>query len=216
MKTYKLLKVLTFGLCSLFLSCNEEEMPSQIPTQPRISGIVDGDMYSTSVRLSVTGSDVEDDLRIEYVYYISDDNNSFKETPSEIVGLSVGKQYWWYAVAVSKNNSGHVFGSSEPTPVYTFYCGYEAGQPKPRPIPTEDRKVMIVSIGDTEGIDISEDVVVGKCGDVKVVDLMLDDDYEISYLSGGVLSSDNKTLTFSIGYDDYYIFIEVKKRKSAV
>lgn len=216
MKTYKLLKVLTFGLCSLFLSCNEEEMPSQIPTQPRISGIVDGDMYSTSVRLSVTGADVEDDLRIEYVYYISDDNNSFKETPSEIVGLSVGKQYWWYAVAVSKNNSGHVFGSSEPTPVYTFYCGYEAGQPKPRPIPTEDRKVIIIPIGDIDGIRVSEETVVGKCGEVKIVDLSLDEDYEISYLSCGSLSSDNKTLTFSIGYDDYYIFIEVKKRKSAV
>ncbi len=220
MKIYKLLLALVIS--SLLLSCDEEEMPSQIPTKPQIYGVQNEyHCIGNSMSLSVVGSTVEDDLIIDYVYYISTDNQHFYVTPSDVTDMRSGTQYWWYAVAVAKNFNGKVIGTSEASDVYTFYCDIMPddtvpSQPSVEPTVQKGNKVIIVPIGNVEGISISSDTVYGDPGENKKVTFSLDDEYEISDITGGEISVDGTTLNVTIGKTDYYVFVEVRKKATSV
>lgn len=208
MKTYRLFTVLALAISSLLLSCNEEEFPSVIPSKPYAIGEWEERECMNYVNLEVTGSKVEDDLKVEYVYYISTDNQHFDITQSYVSHLKPNTRYWWYAVAVSKNHDGKTIGTSETSDVYTFYSLEDPTDPT---IPHE-HSITILIVGDTEGASVSSEQLVGMSGDVLTVKFTIDDNYEIVDMTSGELSADG-TLKVKVLNHDYYVIIEVRKRK---
>ncbi len=119
--------ILRFALVvSLFAltitACVDEVLLSTTPTMPTKSAIADKYVVAdTTITLTVRGSTINNDVSINYSYYLSDDNgNNFvcigKSVQSATVNLKPYTQYKWYAVAVLDSHE------SEPTEVRTFYC----------------------------------------------------------------------------------------------
>ncbi len=191
-------------------------MPSQIPTKPHINGCQDGyHCIGSSMTLSVAGSTVEDDLTVDYIYYISSDKRNFTKTSPVVYDMVPDAQYWWYAVAVSKNHIGEVFGTSEPSDVYTFYYN-GSGSSKPSYDPSAERKVTIIPTGNVEGISISSDTVCGKLGEFRTVSYTLSDDYDIVDITGDGVTYDGSKITIKIGESDGYVIVEVGKSSGSV
>ena len=119
--------ILRFALVvSLFAltitACVDEVLLSTTPTMPTKSAIADKYVVAdTTITLTVRGSTINNDVSINYSYYLSDDDgNNFvcigKSVQSATVNLKPYTQYKWYAVAVLDSHE------SEPTEVRTFYC----------------------------------------------------------------------------------------------
>lgn len=114
------IKLLTLlALCAAVLSftgCKEEE-PSQIPTVPTTFSLEDGaTVDELTVKLSASGSRVEDEnLNVSYVYYIGKSADALEETTAEVT-LEPYTQYFWCAQAKTEAGEG------EKTDVRTFYC----------------------------------------------------------------------------------------------
>ena len=210
MNTNRLFAILTMVICSLLFACNEEEFPSTIPSKPHAFGLSDGSQCMGAVTLQGVGSNVEDDLKVEYVYYISADGQNFDATESHVSGLKPNAWYWWYVVAVSKDIRGNVVGTSEPSDIYTFYCIEDPSDPT---VPHK-HSIKILIIGDTEGAKVSSEQLVGMSGDVISVKLTLNNGYEVVSMTSGELSADG-TLKLKVLNRDYNVVIEVRKSKNA-
>ncbi|MCR5697124.1 MAG: hypothetical protein K6G73_09140 [Marinilabiliaceae bacterium] len=106
------------ALCAVlsFTGCKEEE-PSQIPTVPTTFSLEDGaTVDELTVKLSASGSTVEDNgLNVSYVYYIGKSADALEKTSAEVT-LEPYTQYFWCAQAKTEAGEG------EKTEVRTFYC----------------------------------------------------------------------------------------------
>jgi hypothetical protein len=122
MKYILLFALLLSTIVFSITACVEEILPDPVPTIP--TKIVTADrcvVSDTTITLTVSGSDVNDDVAINYSYYLSaDDGENYvcvgKSVASANVKLEPYTRYKWYAVAVTKG------GKSEPTEVRSFYC----------------------------------------------------------------------------------------------
>lgn len=210
MNTNRLFAILTMVMSSLLFSCNEEEFPSTVPSKPSAFGLPDGSQCMGSVTLKAVGSNVEDDLKVDYVYYISTDGRNFNATRSYVDDLKPDTWYWWYAVAVSKDCWGKIVSTSEPSDIYTFYSIEDPSDPT---VPHK-HSVTILVVGDTEGAKVHSEQMVGMPGDELSVKMAINNGYEVVHMTSGELLADGTLKVIVLNYDSYVI-IEVRKQKTA-
>lgn len=108
-----------------FTSCEEDPVPSKIPSVPTQMGLEDGAVIKdTTISLSASGSIVEDqNCVVKYKIYCGtsvDDMQEFNENSK--IELQPYTQYFWCAKAVSVVNSNNIADYSESSEVRTFYC----------------------------------------------------------------------------------------------
>ena len=113
--------VLFVVLC--FVGCKEDEQ-SKVPTLPTTLSLEDGAVVETlNVKLSASGSTVEDDyFDVSYVYYIGKAADALEETSAEVT-LEPYTQYFWRAQAITQDAvSKETVAIGGSTNIRTFYC----------------------------------------------------------------------------------------------